>query len=290
MEDASSSIETDLLLLGTQIAKSAAALARSNGLATLRGPRSDEQDKGAADLVTEMDRKMERELRLLLDQSLPGADFAGEESSSKPVAAIAGNRWVVDPIDGTVNFSRGIPPFTSTILLEHDGQPKLGIVVDPIAESAVLAVAGAGCHRLDVGVALGNEPLERLQVRTRDISHTVVAVMLGPTQEVQLRRHTLDLIEQILHATLGVRVYVSQAFEAKSLAEGSLDAVVTLRSSSGWTRGAAKLLCREAGGLVGEVIPQEEGKPPGFVLAATPELREVLADSVAEVGFHLAPS
>lgn len=123
----------------------AVAAVREAG-ATLRNAfRSEGVDvslKGRADVVTDVDVAVERETREVLLREFPGFGFLGEESG-----AVKGSEpytWIVDPIDGTANFAKGIPHFATTLAFLKDGVPILGVTYDPIRDDLFLATAGGG--------------------------------------------------------------------------------------------------------------------------------------------------
>jgi fructose-1,6-bisphosphatase/inositol monophosphatase family enzyme len=104
-------------------------------------------------------------------------------------------------------------------------------------------------------------------VNRRPIDESLVSVMLTPNISPVGRELTLRLMDHLVRYTQGVRVLVSQALEASLLAQGQLDAVITLESSGGWTRSAAMLLTEAAGGHVTELHDTARGRS-GFLLSA----------------------
>ena len=107
--------------------------------------------------VTDADEAVEHELRDVLARERPGDDIFGEEQGG--TASLTGRQWVIDPIDGTKNFVRGVPVWASLIALLQDGIPIVGVVSAPALNRRWWAAAGLGAH-LSVG---GGAP-RRLQV------------------------------------------------------------------------------------------------------------------------------
>ena len=100
------------------------------------------------DLVTEWDQRSEELIRRVLDERAPGIPVLGEEGGA-PGADRSGNgsqRWLVDPIDGTVNFAHGLPIWSISIALEDAGAPVVGVVVAPLLGWWFEATAGGGAH------------------------------------------------------------------------------------------------------------------------------------------------
>ena len=96
--------------------------------------------------VTEADRAAERAIRGVLESAYPDFGLLGEEYGENE-AGREGPRWIVDPIDGTIAFSRGIPLFGTLIALLVDDEPVLGIIDLPALDERYVGWTGAGCHR-----------------------------------------------------------------------------------------------------------------------------------------------
>jgi histidinol-phosphatase len=97
--------------------------------------------------VTVADREAEAHLRKILLDAFPDDGFLGEESGDHP--SKSGYRWIVDPIDGTRSFVRGIPHWATLVGLEHDGQPIAGVAFEPVIDRMWRALQGAGAFRDD---------------------------------------------------------------------------------------------------------------------------------------------
>lgn len=235
-----------------------------------------ERTKGPQDLVTDVDTGIEHALAARLVDLVPGSGLRSEEGSASP----AGGRfeWVLDPVDGTVNFARAIGLHTTACALLDHGVPVLAAVAEHAGGDQFFAVRGAGTHRARPG-----GPWERIAVSERPWASTLSSVMLTPKLSAPARAASQALVEFLLDETLGFRVLVSQAYEAVSLASGGLDLVIAFQSSGGWTRDAARLLCEEAGGASATL----EGPTRGFVLAASTESLHTLATHTAPLGYRI---
>jgi histidinol-phosphatase len=97
--------------------------------------------------VTVADREAEAHLRKVLLEAFPGDGFLGEEFGDQP--GTTGFRWVVDPIDGTRSFVRGVPHWATLIGLEHAGEPVAGVAYEPVIDRIWRAVRGRGAFRED---------------------------------------------------------------------------------------------------------------------------------------------
>jgi myo-inositol-1(or 4)-monophosphatase len=98
--------------------------------------------KGPADLVTEIDRQAQDLIAEMLQKAFPGYGLLGEEGGGRDVPD--GPRWIVDPIDGTVNYIRSYPLFAVSIALEQDGELVVGVVYHPILDELFVAEKGNG--------------------------------------------------------------------------------------------------------------------------------------------------
>ncbi len=100
------------------------------------------QHKGANDIVTEVDRTAEAKIVDLLRSVFPGYGFLTEESGTIP--SETDGRWIVDPLDGTVNYSRGFPCFCVSIAFERNGELEVGVIYDPLRDELYTASRGGG--------------------------------------------------------------------------------------------------------------------------------------------------
>lgn len=196
--------------------------------------------KGPADFVSRADRAVELMIRDSIAGEFPEDGFLGEETS----AAFAGEHqrlWIVDPIDGTHNFLRGIPYWNVSIAYVERGQRTLGAICDPVAAVVYHAMRGHGAWRSDTsGVA-------RISTSTaRDISGAIVCV--GHHDRRPEPRY-LALRAALMEVNASFRNFGCAALQIAHVAEGRYDAYVELDLSS-WDAMAGLLLVEEAGGHV----------------------------------------
>lgn len=188
--------------------------------------------KGDRSPVTEADRRVEERLRAFLASRFPDHGFLGEETgaSSQPGAF----RWIVDPIDGTRAFTRGLPSWSVLVGLEHEGEPVVGVALLPALGNLFVGVRGAGATR-------DGRPL-----RVSSVGQLGQAlVMHGGLEQFEARGLWGPLSE------LGRRAYSARGFGDMmghaALLEGKADAVVD-PGVKPWDLCAAAVLVREAGG------------------------------------------
>ena len=141
-----------------------ADLADSIALPRFRAADLAVETKPDRTFVTDADRAVERALRERIETALPADSFLGEESGSSERGT---RRWIIDPIDGTSNFLRGVPNWATLIALEVDGEPTVGVVSAPAFGARWWAESGAGAW----GQQTGEAP-RRLRVSgVRDLEH-----------------------------------------------------------------------------------------------------------------------
>jgi len=124
-------------------ASAAADLARAETLPRFRSVAVESKDDGTP--VTEADRAAERAIRRRLQADFPEFSILGEEYGSE--GRREGPEWIIDPIDGTIGFSRGIPLFSTLIALAVDGEPVMGLIDLPALDERYVGWKGGGCRR-----------------------------------------------------------------------------------------------------------------------------------------------
>ncbi len=187
--------------------------------------------KGRQDFVSRADREVEALIRTRLAERFPGDAVIGEEQGGQ----LAERVWVTDPIDGTANFLRGIPYWSTTLAFVEKGRPLIGLTYDPVHDELFVALAGGGAQldgrHIRVSGACGPEE---------------ACVGLSFTFRTPVRDY-LAALEGLLAAGFDHRRLGSAALSLAHVADGRLDAVFTLRTHS-WDVLSGLLLVREAGG------------------------------------------
>ena len=218
-----------------RLARSAGTLARDfwNRRATLVV-----EAKGPQDFVSRADREVEAFIRQELAEAFPGDGFLGEETANSFVAG-ADRLWIVDPIDGTHNFLRGIPYWNVSIAYVENGVRTLGAVYDPPHDELFHARRGGGAWRSS---ASGDARMAAADATS--LSGAFVAVG-HHDRSADLR---YDAIRRaLMESGTAFRNFGSGALQLAHVADGRLDAFVELELSS-WDAMAGLLLVEEAGG------------------------------------------
>jgi myo-inositol-1(or 4)-monophosphatase len=214
------------------------------------------------DLVSDADRDAERVIRELLEAERPDDGLIAEEGSRHDAAS--GRRWVVDPLDGTVNFLYGIPHWAVSVAVEDGDGPAAGVVFDPVRGELFRAGRGGGSELNGRPVRVrGRGELERAMIAT------------GFAYREDRRAAQAEVVARLLPGVRDIRRAGAAALDLAWLAAGRLDGYYE-RGLSPWDWSAGRLLVTEAGGAVQEL----PGEPMGLV-AANPELLPELVRLVA---------
>jgi histidinol-phosphatase len=187
--------------------------------------------------VTDADEAVEAEIRSILARERPGDAIFGEEQGGTP--AFEGRQWVIDPIDGTKNFVRGVPVWASLIALLEDGVPTVGMVSAPALNRRWWAGRGLGAH-----TCFGSDAPRRIAVSgVADLGAASLSFSdLSGWAEAGLREHFLALTDAVWR----LRGY-GDFFSYCLLAEGAVD-IATEPEVKLWDLAALDILVREAGG------------------------------------------
>jgi fructose-1,6-bisphosphatase/inositol monophosphatase family enzyme len=174
--------------------------------------------KTGNDIVTSADLASERLLIRGIRRIDPTARILTEEAGL--LDGEGPRDWIVDPLDGTINFATGLPWFSVTLAIRQNHDVLLGIVEAPAVPLRAYAVAGGGAF-------VDGRPAQVSAVsRLRD---AVVSVVLSSDFTADETARTLDLVAALKRCTRGIRIVISGALELALVASGALDAFVTIR-------------------------------------------------------------
>ncbi|NUT42872.1 MAG: inositol monophosphatase [Thermoactinospora sp.] len=213
------------------------------------------------DVVTELDRASEELIRSRIPA---GHAVLGEEEGATGSGSV---RWIVDPIDGTVNFLYGLPDWAVSIAVEVDGQIVAGVVNNVPRGEVFTASLGGGAW-------LGGE---RLRCTTGvPLEQALVATGFG--YSAARRAVQAEVVAHVLPRVRDIRRGGSCAVDLCSVAAGRVDAYYE-RGTNAWDHAAGGLIAREAGALVGGMHGRPVG--PEMAICAAPGLFEALHDLIA---------
>lgn len=226
----------------------------------------------ATDPVTEVDREVEALLVAALLAARPDDGVVGEEGADR--TGSSGVRWLVDPIDGTVNFLYGIPGCNVSVAAEHGGRIVAGAVVDPLHDDVFAAARGHGATRNGTPIAC-----------TTVAEPALALVGTGFGYDPERRRRQAEVLARVLPAVRDIRRVGAAAVDLCWVACGRLDGYYE-RGLQAWDWAAGGLVATEAGAVVTDLDGGPlDGRLPGpCVVAAGPRLAGPLRALVAAAG------
>ncbi|MGH3662500.1 MAG: inositol monophosphatase family protein [Micromonosporaceae bacterium] len=229
------------------------------------------------DVVTAADRAVEALILDSLRQRRPHDDVLGEETGSHQRAAQEAGRvrWVLDPIDGTVNYLYGIPYYGVSLAVEVEGEVVAGVVRNPVSGEEWTAVRGEGAYR---------QGRRLVASQVTDLSQTLVATGFG--YQPARRAHQAQVVASLLEEVRDIRRLGAAALDLCHVAEGRVDAFYE-KGLAPWDLAAGGLIAAEAGVLVTGL----RGERPGalMTLAAPPSVHQKLHDRLVALDADAGP-
>jgi myo-inositol-1(or 4)-monophosphatase len=252
--------------LAVRLAREAGAIQRTRYETALEiGTKS-----RSIDLVTEVDRACEALIVAALRRERPDDDILAEEGGAHADAGAAW-RWVIDPLDGTVNFAHGYPCFSVSIGVEHRGVRTVGVVYEPLRDELFEAVRGGGARRNGAPIAVSQEARFGRALLATGFAYDVH----------DAARDNVEQFARVVKSAGGVRRDGSAAIDLCYVACGRFEGYWELKLHA-WDVAAGILIVEEAGGRVTDL---RGGPPPasGIEIAASngrvhAEMLRVLAD------------
>ena len=207
--------------------------------------------------------------------AFPAHAIHGEETGETPATtgtagAATAYRWIVDPIDGTVNFVHGFPYYAVSIALAHGDDITHAVVLDPLRDELFMAITGKGAQ-------LNGTPIRVAACTALD------EALLGtvfPTRESPQMPAYLPIFNALIVRCAGIRRAGACALDLAHLAAGRLDGFWVM-SLQPWDIAAGALIVREAGGRVGDFAGGGEFLRTNEVIAAAPGIFNALRETIA---------
>ena len=226
--------EVDWLMCARQMGKEAGNVLKNY----FRRRDLDIEDKGSAfDIVTEADKGSERLILEHLHHHFPDHAILSEESGVDHRQAHC--QWVIDPLDGTVNYSAGIATYCISIGLKVDGETRMGYVYAPTLDEEFFAIKGKGAYG----------PYGRLETKgTTELQRAVISTGF-PYDKATNPDNNLDRVARIMPQIRGLRRLGSAAMDLCYVAAGWLDGYWELNLKE-WDACAGELIAQEAGAFV----------------------------------------
>ncbi len=191
--------------------------------------------KGRRDLVSYVDIEAEKKLITQCSQIIPGSGFITEESSNEQTHN--GYTWIIDPVDGTTNFTHGIPYFSISLALQYEEETIAGYVYHVMQDALFHSIKGKG--------AMVND--QPISVSKADSKAEALIATGFPYEKIRWRETYWNMLGDILDETHGIRRLGSAALELCYVAAGRLDGYFEFGLNA-WDIAAGALILREAGG------------------------------------------
>lgn len=190
------------------------------------------------DLVTNIDRETEQFFIERIRESYPEHQILGEEGFGDKLDKLDGTVWIIDPIDGTMNFVHQQRNFAISVAVYEDGVGKIGLIYDVVHDELYHAKAGEGAY-------LNDTKLPKLE----EVTVERAVISLNATWITENKRIDPTILAPLVKKVRGTRSYGSAALEMAYVATGRIDAYITLRLSP-WDFAAGLILVNELGGKV----------------------------------------
>lgn len=249
----------DLEAIAILVAGAAARLIRN----TIGRPTRLREKSSPTDVVTRTDLDAEDLIRGMLAESTPGARVLAEEGGQTPMATSDGDprlQWVVDPLDGTVNFLYALPVTAVSIAAALDGEVVAGAVVDVLRDETFSAAAGLGARADGSGIGVSG-----------CASLASALVLTGFSYRAEVRDRQGSVVHAMLPAVRDLRCFGSAALELCWVGAGRADGYFE-RDTKVWDYAAGALIAREAGAMIELPCPENDD----LVIASTPLVFDTL--------------
>lgn len=222
-----------------------------------------EEKRSPRDLVTEMDRKVEAFFVNKIQTHYPDHQIIGEEGTVSSNQEIKGLHWIIDPIDGTMNFVKQKNNFAIMVGIFQDGLPLAGYIYNVMANDLYYGIVGQGAY-------LNNRPLQPLPIK--DLSDGLVAIN---SQSLRANHHNFQAVAD---KSLGVRYYGAAALEIIGVIRGELAAYLSVGLYP-WDLAAGYAICQAMGMVASDLSGQKPSifKKTPMVFARPAIQQEIIA-------------
>lgn len=216
-------------------------------------------EKHKNDFVTEVDKAAEKEIISTLKKTYPNHKIIAEESG-----VIEGEddfTWIIDPLDGTTNFIHNVPHYAVSIAFQYKGKLEHGTIYDPIRNELFVASRGEGARLNDRRIRVSN---------STKIEKSLIGTGF-PFKDPNRIPIYLRIFEKILPHVGGIRRAGSAALDLAYVAAGRFDGFWELGLKE-WDMAAGVLMIREAGGLVSDLLGEENYLEQGNIVTGNPKV------------------
>lgn len=222
--------------------------------------------EGRHNLVTEYDHKAEKHIINCIKAQFPDHIFLAEESGATGTPAET-VRWIIDPLDGTVNFAHSIPIFCVSIAAERAGELLCGVIYAPMTDELFIGTKGGGAFLNG----------QSLSVSSTDKLDDAILVTGFPYNAWENPNNCIDHFSSFVRMGLPVRRLGSAAIDLAYLAAGRFDGYWEVSLNS-WDVAAGKLLLQEAGGMMTQYDGAPHNLHTGTMLATNGRIHKEMSD------------
>ena len=228
--------------------------------------------KGIGDFVTSADLNSENTIIKVLQKAYPKIKIISEETNPDIKFNKYEKKWIIDPLDGTLNFLHGLPHFAISIALMIKEEIISGIIYDPIKDELFWAEKGVGAFLND----------KRIRVSGRNqLKDALVSTGIPWKGMESSHKNYLKILENIMKNSSGIRRYGAAALDLAYVAAGRYDAFWEFNLKT-WDIAAGSLLVKEAGGYVGNINKNENYLYTGNIYACNSYLNEELKSKITK--------
>ena len=199
--------------------------------------------KTGNDIVTNVDLLVEKTIIERVREIYPNHRILSEEIGLINEGLQSDYLWIIDPIDGTINFANDLPFYTTTIAVQYKNKTLVGFVYNHSTSDFYKAIKGGGAYKNNKRLKLNN---------SKALRDSIISFMLTSHYSQDKIEEVLSVVSRIAIKVRGLRLFVGQALELCVLAEGKLDGYF-FQKSSGIGAAAEVLLVEEAGGFIASV-------------------------------------
>jgi myo-inositol-1(or 4)-monophosphatase len=243
--------------------------ARESGriLKDLFGKITSIEKKGEIDLVTEADLRSEKTIIEIIKRNFPQDSILTEETGKH--GRISERLWIVDPLDGTTNFTHSFPFFSVSIALQVDKEVVIGVVFNPCMDEYFEARKGEGAF-------FNKNPIRVSQ--TKDLRESLMATGF-PYSVYKSPDRIIGLLKSMLTNVQGVRRPGAASIDLCYVASGRLEGFWE-EGLQPWDTAAGSLIVREAGGILSDYKGEEYSPFQKSIIAANPYIHEKMLDII----------
>ena len=222
--------------------------------------------KGIGDFVTSADLSSEKAIIKILQKGYPKIEIMSEETNSETNLNKHEKIWIIDPLDGTLNFLHGLPHFAISMAFMVNEEIISGIIYDPIKDELFWAEKGIGAFLNDTRI--------RVSARSQ-LKDALVSTGIPWKGMESSHKNYLKILENIMKSSSGIRRYGAAALDLAYVAAGRYDAFWEFNLKT-WDIAAGALIVKEAGGYVGNINKNENYLYTGNIYACNNNLLDEL--------------